>query len=108
MKHIEYTAANGTPFTFVYIPAGEAGPNTHRHPADSTKATVEVYDARHKGSPAFDPMFGQFTGGSYRVDTFLQEAEGRGLALAGGVEAWTLDASTFRRAQLWVMDQHED
>jgi hypothetical protein len=114
MQHIEITAANHVPFTFVYIPAGEAGPNPRRHPADSVKATVEIYDARHKNDGTH-PLFGQFTGGHYYVDDFLGE-DGfpglddplrYGLNVHGGVDDWTLDGPTYRAAREWVANLHD-
>lgn len=114
MQYMELTAANGVPFTFVYIPAGQAGPNPARHPADSDRATVEIYDARFKDGGAFHPTYGQFTSASYRAETFLGRDEwdsgepGRyGLNIYGGVDDWTLDAATYLAAQRWVAQQHD-
>lgn len=102
---LDITAANGTPFTVVYIPAGVAGPNPARTPASNTRSTVEFYDARHPHSE-----HGQFTGGYYYVETILGTDEHArpgagqgGLCLDGGnASVWSLDAASMDVVRTWL------
>lgn len=96
----------GRPFIVRYVPAGSPlfGGST-----DDTRAVVEFYDTTQIGRPAaHGHRAGQFTTGSYTVDTLLgldSSSRGAGaLALCGGVEAWTIDAPTMADIRAWVAE----
>lgn len=98
---LDIVAANGVPFRVLYLPAGTEGPNAHRHPATSEKATVEFYDRRYE----HEAGLGQFVS-SYYVDTALGtdgygHGEG-GINLAGDVADWTVDAAAMRIVRAWL------
>lgn len=93
---IDVTAANGVPFTVVYVPADAPYPN---HPAAtrlSDVPLVEFYDARYRHTDD-----GQFTGGRYYAATI---AEGRDAALVldSGSPSWRIDRDTMRHVRGWL------
>jgi hypothetical protein len=98
-SHAQFSNEAGVPFTVVYIPRGEAGPNPKRVPAGTDKGpTIEFYDARHTVGESFHPVFGQFTGGYYRTST-LPEA-GAGLRI--GADGWYADAAMMTAVWAWI------
>jgi hypothetical protein len=98
---LDIVAGNGVPFRVLYLPAGTEGPNVHRHPATSDKATVEFYDRRFEHAAGL----GQFVS-NYFVATVLGtdgygHSEG-GINLAGDVDDWTVDAAAMRVVRAWL------
>lgn len=90
---LDVVAANGTPFRVIAYAPNAAGPI---RAYDPTKARVEFYDRRYPHTSQ-----GQFTGGSYLLETLL-EGSGWGLCLAGGVAAWSIDEATMRLVEQWL------
>lgn len=99
---LDVTADNGVPFRVLAIAARAEGPNRHRAPAGRPHALVEFYDRRF----LIDGEHGQFTGGYYRVDTFLGRDEyghaAGALCLHGGVAAWLVDEASVALVREWV------
>lgn len=99
---LDFVAVTGIPFRVLAIPAGVAGPNPHRVPADNTHPIVEFYDRRFP----IDGEHGQFTGGYYDADTLLgRDGFGRadgGLCLHGGVPNWGVDKASMDLVRSWL------
>lgn len=110
IHQLDVTGSNGTPFRVLAIPASTEGPNRHRAPAGRDYAIVEFYDRRYQHEPE---VGGQFTGGYYDIRTLLDRpggygngvigAGGRGLALDGGIPAWTVDGQACLVIRDWLL-----
>lgn len=104
MFTLDVTGYNGTPFRVLAISRSFEGPNPNRAPAEREHPTVEFYDRRYPNE--FDGEHGQFTGGSYHVDTILGRdnyGSGRGgLNLQGGADAWQVDAAAMEIVRAWL------
>jgi hypothetical protein len=59
---------------------------------------IEFFDVRYLHTP-----YGQFTGGRYLLDTFMELGDDRGLCLDGGIPEWSLSAEAVRSVQQWVV-----
>lgn len=92
---LDVTGANGTPFRVIAYAANAAGP----FPAyDPTKARVEVYDRRYPHTE-----HGQRAASYFLADLLPDGTRPtRGLCLAGGVDAWNIDAATMRLVEQWL------
>lgn len=98
LHKMDFIGDNGIPFRAVLIPAGEDPEN---YPAaKSSKHLIEFYDRRYDHTPD-----GQFTGGRYFVETFMESYGCRtleGLSLQGSVPDWTLSGIDRATVQNWV------
>jgi hypothetical protein len=105
---LDIEAANGTLFRALAIPSSIEGPNRHSAPAGRDDATVEFYDRRQN-----DPHFGEHGQyvASYNLRTLLGLPGGYGdrigeggvgLALHGGISAWTLDGRSAAVVADWL------
>ncbi|WP_431881858.1 hypothetical protein [Micromonospora chalcea] len=95
---MDVQTAYGIPLRVLAVPAGVAGPNRFRAPADRAYALVEFYDRRYPRCGAH----GQFTGAYYDVPSVLDTRDG--LNLHGGVQSWTVDAETMGAVRRWLSD----
>ena len=71
---------------------------------DKEKITIEFYDARYDFSKDLhaEGIHGQFTGGSYYLETFMNIKDGNGLPLNGGVPDWTMDGDSVAEVKAWA------
>ncbi|MGW4718802.1 hypothetical protein [Nocardia sp. NPDC004260] len=102
-----FTACSGRPFTVRYVPAGAPLITASGKLRTDAAPVVEFYDAAQIGTPAaHGHPAGQFTGASYHVDTLLSPDEsGTGsFSLAGGVDAWRIDADTLADIRAWIAE----
>lgn len=102
-----FTAHSGRPFTVRYVPAGAPLITASGALRTDAAPVVEFYDAALIGTPAaHGHPAGQFTGASYYVDTLLSPDErGTGsFSLAGGVDAWKIDADTLADIRAWIAE----
>ncbi|MFE3105321.1 hypothetical protein [Nocardia tengchongensis] len=104
-----FATRTGHPFTVRYVPAGSPLITASGKLRTDAASTVEFCDAAQIGTPAaHGHPAGQFTGTSYYTDTLLgldkHDGEAGGLALAGGVDAWTIDADTMTDIRAWIAE----
>ncbi|WP_433635620.1 hypothetical protein [Nocardia sp. CA-120079] len=102
-----FTTRQGRRFTVRYVPAGSPLYSASTKRRTDKTSIVEFYDPTQIGTPAVHGhRIGQFTGASYHVGTLLGLDEpgtgAGGLALAGSVDAWTIDADTMTDIRAWV------
>lgn len=100
LHKMDFIGNNGIPFRAVLIPAGE-DPENYPAAKSSKRHQIEFYDRRYNHTPD-----GQFTGGRYYVETFMEGYGCRtileGLSLQGDVPDWALSGTDWATVQNWV------
>ena len=71
---------------------------------DKEKVTIEFYDGRydHNEDLHAEGIHGQFTGGQYYIETFMDITDGAGLNLYGGVPDWQMDGASVDKVKAWA------
>ena len=98
ISKLDVRGRNGTPFRVVYLPTDVPSEN---YPAEARvtgadQPRVEFYDRRYPHTPD-----GQFTGARYYADDILCRVD-FGLALQGGIDAWTVDRDAMVIIRNWL------
>ena len=89
-----YKAKNGTPFNVRIIETGDNYGRNNCLTHDKDGAMVEFYDARYP-EIEFGFSLGQFVS-RYYLHTLNKANQDKGIDLQGDVDAWTIDADTFK------------
>ncbi len=92
-----FETAQGVPMTMVVYAAGAAvhTRQDHQYINKASEAVAAFYDRRYCQSP-FHPEYGQFIS-EYYVSDLCTGQPSNGLCLQGGVDAWTIDATTMQQ-----------
>lgn len=80
---------------------------------EESKPIIRFYDALFAGNPRFE-VIGQFTGGSYYLETLLRDREDlcrQGLSLHGGVKEWYVTGEQMRHVfaliDAWIINDEQ-
>ena len=90
-----YTAKNGTPFNVRIVQTGDKYGRNNCLTHEKAGTMVEFYDARYPEHEFGFSNRGQFVS-RYYLRTLNKANHDNGLNLHGGVDAWSIDAETFK------------